>query len=191
MGKANKRTRMAGMKRFFKYASDPKDYCHYPYKEAKMNINDQAINCNIFFHPYCFSITKESIGDLEFWQDHHEKSEEYPIKQIQKMINDIDYTSAEYVDIHRILEQAKERKYTYKFKEVVDFLYLWKHKESYVKIGVLDQAFKLIDDNEKAKVYYNSFYRPIFIETSLGICCVLPVIYRQAKKGVTIIESEE
>lgn len=193
MSKSTPKTRISAMKRFYKYSSQPQMYCRYPYAKAKLCVDGIENTYNVFFSPYCFVIAKEDIGGMEIWKATKDESK-FPLKGIQKLLDGLDLANAEYIDVHNVVDQARARGYRYKANELNgsdEFKYLWKYKDGFVKMGILDQAFKIIDDNEKAKVYYNSFNRPIFIETSLGICCVLPVIYRQAKKGVTIIESEE
>ena len=57
-------------------------------------------------------------------------------------------------------------------------------------MGILDQAFKIIDDNENAIVYYTGPRYPIFIETSVGICGVLPIYWTGKAREVEIIEAE-
>lgn len=192
MSKSTPRTRLSAMKRFYKYNGQPPMYCRYPYAKAKLCVDGIENTYNVFFCSYCFVITKEDIGDMERWKATKDESE-FPIKGIQKLLDGLDLANAEYSNIHNILDQTKARGYRYKASELNtsgEFKYLWKYKDEYVKMGILDQAFKIIDDNENAIVYYTGPRYPIFIETSVGICGVLPIYWTGKAREVEIIEAE-
>lgn len=193
MSKSTSKTRLSAMKRFYKYSGQPQMYCRYPYEKAKLCVDEIENTYNVFFSPYCFVITKEDIGEMESWKATKDEPE-FPLKGIQKLLDGLDLANAEYANIHNICDQARTRGYRYKASELNtsgDFKYLWKYKDGFVKISILDQAFKIIDDNENATVYYTGPRYPIFIETSLGICGVLPMYWTGKAKEVKIIEAEE
>ena len=48
----------------------------------------------------------------------------------------------------------------------------------YGKIGILDQAFKIIDDGQPVWIWNDGWNKPLFLETSIGICGVLPMNYK-------------
>ena len=63
-------------------------------------------------------------------------------------------------------------------------------KEGYFKVGLLDKAFSIINDGEKAEVYYTGAKSLLFIKTSIGIAGILPfnpMINVEEKK--TVIEA--
>lgn len=192
MSKSTSKTRLSAMKRFYKYSGHPQMYCRYPYEKAKLCVDEIENTYNVFFSPYCFVITKEDIGEMEIWKATKDQLE-FPLKRIQKLLDGLDLKNAEYIDVHNVVDQARARGYRYKASELNtsgEFKYLWKYKNGYVKMGILDQAFKIIDDNENAIVYYTGPRYPIFIETSVGICGVLPIYWTGKAREVEIIEAE-
>lgn len=192
MTKTTPKIRLSAMKRFYKYNGQPQMYCRYPYTRAKLCVDGIENTYNVFFSPYCFVVTKEDIGEMESWKATKDESE-FPLKGIQKLLDGLDLKNAEYIDVHNVLDQARTRGYRYKASELNtsgDFKYLLKYKNGYVKMGILDQAFKVIDDNKNATVYYTGPRHPIFIETSLGICGVFPMCWTGKGKEVKIIEAE-
>lgn len=76
-------------------------------------------------------------------------------------------------------------------KLVKIFSTFFKYKEGYFKVGLLDQAFSIINDGEKAEVYYTGAKSLLFIKTSIGIAGILPfnpMENLEEKKTVIIVE---
>ena len=85
--------------------------------------------------------------------------------------------SIDKMDLNTILAKAKAKGYKYKKSEIEigqDFQYVFKYKEGYFKVGLLDQGFSIIDDGKEAEVYYNGAKGLLFIKTSIGIAGILP-----------------
>lgn len=183
--RTSEKTRQAAMKRYFKYAVNNGNLCElYPYYCYETDTVDGSMELfNIFCDGKSFVMTRENISpELEVFQDKI-TGQTYPFG---KMIDDIlrsrqDLYSIIKADIHRTLEKAKELGYRYKMSEIgnsQDFTYVWNYENTYGKIGILDQAFKIIDDGEPAWIWNDGFNRPLILETSIGICGVLSMYYK-------------
>ena len=96
-------------------------------------------------------------------------------------------------DVNTILAEAKAKGYKYKKSEIgrcQDFQYAFKYKEGYFKVGLLDQAFSIINDGEKAEVYYTGAKGLLFIKTSIGIAGILPFnAMENIEERKTVIEA--
>ena len=108
----------------------------------------------------------------------------------QSMI-DISFDYEE-VDLNKVLSIAKYKGYKYKRSELdsYDFTYAWHYRDAYFKVGILDQAYSIINDGKKAKVYYTSGVSILFIETSVGLAAVL-LMHWSNGIGKIVIETEE
>ena len=66
---------------------------------------------------------------------------------------------------------------------------------SYFKLGLVDATFSIIDDGEEATVYHDPDKRlPITIETSIGVCTIMPMNIKNEddiEDGITIIDVKE
>lgn len=167
-GNGNAKKRYAAMKRYFKYAdkNNHNEALKKPCKEVVMPDGTY----NSFVDGYTLVLTTEGIGEIEAYD-----TTKGTYFDVRKMIN---YPSEyEMVDVNKILAEAKSKNYAFKKSEIgqgMDFQYCFKYKEGYFKVGLLDQAYSIIDDGEKAEVYYNGAKGLLFIKTSLGVCGILP-----------------
>lgn len=108
----------------------------------------------------------------------------------------IDYAGdTEELDMNIILADAKSKGYKYKKSEIgtnEGFQYAFKYRDGYLKIGLLDQAFSIINDGKKSEVYYSGKNSLLFIRTSIGICAILPFNYEKVSdiEHKTVINME-
>lgn len=165
-GNGTAKKRYAAMKRYFKYANQNKKMLQMPCKDYEMPDGKY----NVFFDGYTLVLTSEDIGEITPF-DNSEGS----YFKVEKMIN---YLSGyELLDFNTILAEAKSKGYKYKKSEVgagKDFNYCFRHKDGYYKVGLLDQAFSIINDGKEAEVYYSGAKSILLIKTSIGICGILP-----------------
>ena len=167
-GNGSAKSRYAAMKRYFKYSNNLKEMCNYPCKDIEIN----GKFYNSFLDGVCFVLTTESIDTLEVYDK--TKGEYFDMKKL------VDFSIAksvvEEIDLNIVLAEAKSKGYKYKKSEIIDmnFQYAFKYKDSYYKVGILDKAFSIINDNNPAEVYYNGKLSLLLIKTSIGIAGVLP-----------------
>lgn len=158
--------RYAAMKRYFKFADDRNDFICKP---------KQVEELACFVDGLTAVRTKESMNDISQYDD-----SEKPYIDLNKIMNVesvCDYI--EEINFNEILAEAKSKGYKFKKSEVgqsSDFTTVFFYNGAYFKVGLLDQAFSIINDGEKATVYSTGkAVAPIKIVTSIGECILLPV----------------
>ena len=166
------KNRAAAMKKFFKFPTTNKATCNYPCE----NVEVLGKIYNSFMTPCSFALTTEDIpGDMEKFNP--DTMGEY--FKINRVTNTYDATSTEKIDISKIFAAAKSQGYKFKKAELgCKTPYYFEYKGDYFKIGLLEQAFKIIDDGKTATVYYRIKNGMIHIETSVGLVGILPTIYK-------------
>lgn len=167
-GNGTAKKRYAAMKRYFKYPMQNNPSLQMPCKD--ITVHGEIYNS--FVDGYTLVLTTESIGEMESYDN--SKNTYF------KMDSMVDFSlakSTEEMDLNTILAEAKAKGYKYKKTEIgigKDFQYVFKYKDGYFKVGLLDQAFSIINDGEKAEVYYTGSKSLLLIKTSIGIAGILP-----------------
>lgn len=185
MDKIGCKMRRYAMKRFYRFVDDKKpNYDKFPYRNIKV-FKEEVMNC--LLNDYCFVLTKEEIVGMEDYKD-IEPYKDFP--NINGILRKMSKHGIK-VDINKVIDVAKHAGYKYSKCEIEggfkDFKYVWKYEDAYFKIGLLDKAFQVINDGEKADVYYKAFNAPLFIRTSIGIAAVLLMYYKESPRDNHII----
>lgn len=176
---ANKR--YSAMKKYFSYTDSEREFLQKP-----CLIEYEGQSYTSFCNSYSVALTKEPCGGIELYTD----TERYP--DVSRLIRKDDLWSL--VNFTEIFAKAKLEGYklikselnTHKFK------YLLKYRNTYLKLGLVDATFSIIDDGEPAKVYISDKPTdPITIETSIGICTVMPMRSVDTREDHIVIEAEE
>lgn len=186
-GGTDAKKRYFAMKRYFKYCDHPNISCRYPYKNLPVEIHGKKKEMNCFLDGHSFILTPESIGNMEDFSSVVDGKE---YLNVQSMINiPFDY---EEVDLNKVLSAAKAKGYKYKGSELdsYKFTYAWHYRDAYFKVGILDQAYSIVNDGKNAKVYYTSGVSILYIETSVGLAGILPMRW-DTGVGKIVIETEE
>lgn len=174
--------RYAAMKRYFKYANMNNKVCSLPCKD--ITLPDGVYNS--FVDGYTLVLTSESIGDIESFDNTNGN-----YLKIDTMLN---YSGdMELLNMNTVLAEAKAKGYKYKKSEIgtgKDFNYTFKYRDAYFKVGLLDQAFSIINDGNEAEVYYNGAKGLLMIKTSIGVCGVLPFNHMEDDEIKTTIKLE-
>jgi hypothetical protein len=174
--------RYAAMKRYFKYANMNNKACSLPCKD--ITLPDGVYNS--FVDGYTLVLTSESIGDMESFDNTNGN-----YLKIDTMLN---YSGdMELLNMNTVLAEAKTKGYKYKKSEIgtgKDFNYTFKYRDAYFKVGLLDQAFSIINDGNEAEVYYNGAKGLLMIKTSIGVCGVLPFNHMEDDEIKTTIKLE-
>ena len=182
-GNGNAKKRYSAMKRYFKYSDNTNKALSLPCKDIEVSGNTY----NSFVDGYTLVLTTESIGEMESYDNTNGS-----YFKVASMLNLSDAKSVDTFDVNIILAEAKAKGYKYKKSEIGqhhDFQYCFKYKEGYFKVGLLDQAFSIIDDGKEAKVYYNGAKGLLFIKTSIGIVGILPFNpMENVEENKTVIE---
>ncbi len=172
------------MKRYFKYKDKNRNLAfNLPCKNIKVN----GKIYNSFIDGYSFVLTSESIGEIESYNN---SKNAYP--NVEKMVDFSSYDRST-LNIDEILAEAKSKGYQYKKSEIGDneSKYFLHYKNIYLKIGLIDKAYSIIDDGKIATVYYKNEKSPLFIETNMGIAAVLPCIKVKTNEKIIIEAKEE
>ena len=179
----NAKQRYSAMKRFFKYSvNEVNEALKLPCKDIMVH----GEKYNSFVDGYCLALTKECIGEMETYNN-----DKY--FDVARLINFSNVNSVENIDLNNVLAEAKSKGYKYKKSELDtnDYQYLFKYKDGYYKVGLLDKAFSIINDGEKAEVHYINPKALLLIKTNLGIAGVMPMHVAMIKGDKTIISLED
>lgn len=184
---ADAKKRYSAMKRYFKYVGSFDDRLLYPYKNLPVEIRGEKKEMNCFLDGHSFVLTPENIGNMEDFSSVVDGKEYFNVQSMLAV--PFDY---EEVDLNKVLSAAKAKGYKYKGSELdsYKFTYAWHYRDAYFKVGILDRAYSIVNDGKKAKVYYTSGVSPLYIETSIGLACILPMHWN-AGIGKNVIETEE
>lgn len=182
MNKVGRKMRSNAMKRFYRFVDDKKpSYDKFPYRNIKV-FKEEVMNC--LLNDYCLVLTKEEIVGMEDYKD-IESYKNFP--NINGILSEMTKHGVK-VDINKVIDVAKHAGYKYRKCEIEnDFKYVWKYEDAYFRIGLIDKAFQVINDGQKANVYYKAYNAPLFIETSIGIAGVLPMHYKESPSKNHII----
>ena len=173
----DEKSRYSAMQRFFLFSKNEIREC------AKKPCKDIEYNgklYNSFVDGMCFALTTESIGTMESYDN--SKNDYFNIKYF------IDFSgSMEELDLNSVLAQAKSKGYKFKKSELYeDTLYFLHYKNNYYKIALLDKAYSIINNNEKAEIYHSGQkYSTLFIKNNIGITGICP--YKLEDKSNYII----
>lgn len=155
--------RYAAMKRYFKYTDEIDKRLSMP-----CIIDDKAC----FVDGFTAVKTSESIGDITPFE-----GEYFDLNAIMRVEGTCD--RLEEINFNDVLAEAKSKGYRFKKNEIYrgdSFTTVFFYNGAYFKVGLLDQAFSIINDNDKARVYSSGkATAPIKIITSIGECILLPV----------------
>jgi hypothetical protein len=161
------------MKRYFRFADDRNDFTCRP-----KQVDELACFCDGFTAVR----TKESLADLPQYDD-----SDRPYVDLDKIMNvesANDYT--EEINFNEVFAEAKANGYKFKKNEVIqgdNFTTVFFYNGAYFKVGLLDQAFSIVNDGENARVYSTGkATTPIKIITSIGECVLLPVRPKETDK---------
>lgn len=157
--------RYAAMKRFFKYQSTVKEYATRPAVGIELDGNFY----NSFLIGSCFALTTENIGDI---QPYDNKSDDYPVRVIKSILSASGENDT--IDINTIISQVKANGYKYNKQNYSEPIFVFRYKESYYNIALLDMVYSIINDGKYAEVIYSGSKSPLIIKTSIGTAVVLP-----------------
>lgn len=176
---ANKR--YSAMKKYFTYTDSAREFLQNP---CLIKYEEQSYTS--FCNSYSVALTKEPCGSIELYTD----TERYPdvSRLIRKdglwsLVNFTDIFAKAKLEGYKLIKSELN---THKFK------YLIKYKNTYLKLGLVDATFSIIDDGKPAKVYISdNATDPITIETGIGICTIMPMRMEEAREDHIVIEAEE
>lgn len=176
--KTGAKKRYMAMKKYFTYTTHAREAMEKPCT-VKFNGKDYISFCN----SYSLALTTESCGEIEQFTD----VERYP--DVVRLINfDGKKTT---IDFKKVIAEAKAAGYKINRNEIsgYKFKYLMRYKKSYFKIGLLDATYSIIDDGEPAVVYSQASEKtPLTIETSIGVCMVMPIRIEELTDDLVVID---
>lgn len=160
----NAKKRYAAMKKYFTYVTSVREACSKP-AIVEYEGNEYTSFCN----SYSLVLTTESSGEMALFDP--EKGNYPDVTRLISFDGEKDK-----IDISDVIAKAKTQGYKLKKDTVMNNQFLLKYKGNYFRIGLLDSTFGVIDDGEKATIYYKpNSNRPITIVNDLGICVIMPI----------------
>ena len=173
--------RYLAMKKYFKHIVSEREFLKKP-----CIVEYQGETYTSFCNSYSLALTKEPCGAIELFTD----TDRYP--DVARLIRyDGD---GRRVNFKKAIAEAKTNGYVLTKNEAYlhKFRFLLRYKNAYFRLGLLDLTYSIIDDGEPALVYVGDTDRsPITIETSIGICTVMPLTLKNREEDYYIIEIEE
>lgn len=178
--------RYQAMERYFKNTKDTRKEMQRPCK----NISVNGKNYTCFLDSVCIALTTEDIGNIKEYDN-----SENTYFRIEEMFK-LQYKETIIINISEILALAKSKGYKYKKSECdtgQNFEYVLKIKDAYIKIGLLDKAFSIINDGNSTELYYTSSKHPIILKNDIGLALILPVYCKNGKieEEKTVIDIEQ
>lgn len=152
------------MKRYFRFIpKETKEIFTKPVKNAMIN----GSQYNVFCDTFSMVLTHEEVDAI----DHFYSSSvnyESTINSYKAVIDE------EEINLNEALAEAKVKGYKFKKAELssTTFGYLLQYHDAYFNISLLDKAFGIINDGQKAKVSYSGKFGMMRIETSIGIAYI-------------------
>lgn len=173
--------RYAAMKKYFGYHKSERTCLTKPAR-----VEFESKNYISFTNSWSLVLTTESCGDIELFDDNDGT---YP--DVTRLLR-FDGVKKK-IDFHKVFAKAKSKGYKLTKTEVgKTFKYLMLYDGAYYKIGLLEASLSMIDDGDIAMTYHPDGERmPLTIQTSLGICVVMPVkfyIGEPEEDGRVVIE---
>lgn len=168
--------RYKAMERYFKWVNDKEPLS---LQKPCKNISVHGNTYNSFVDGYCIALTTEDIGNIETYDN-----TDNTYFDVENFFDFSRVTDTMPVNVSEILALAKSKGYRYKKSEydiLGNFEYVLKVNDTYVKIGLLDKAFSIIDDGNNAELYYTSSKSPIILKNDIGIALVLPFYNNDGK----------
>lgn len=162
------KNRYAAMKRFFKFELNGREM----YQKPCRGVEVFGVSYNSFIDGYTFALTVESTGTL----DALDNPDGY--FKFESIISECSHGEMEEVDLNAVLADGKSKGYKFKKSEVVlgdGNQYLLKYKDAYLKFGLFDKAFSVVNDGQPARVYYTGETGVLLIETSVGMAGICPL----------------
>ena len=173
--------RYLAMKKYFKHVVSEREFLKKP-----CIIEYQGETYTSFCNSYSLALTKESCGEIELYAD----VDRYP--DVSRLIR-YDGRGCK-IDLKRAIAEAKTEGYTLTKNEAYlhKFKFLLRYKNALYRLGLVDITFSIIDDGEPVLVHAgDSENSPITIETSIGICTVMPVRIKSEADDYYIIDLNE
>lgn len=186
--RSNADKRFRAMKRYYKFAGNFDERLNHPCKDLHIMINGKENMYNCFLDGLSFVLTTESIGTIDDYTMYTKKGTEYfDMNNYIKVFEECQEYSEWNLNV--VLSEAKSKGYKFKHSELLSdsFIYAWNYRDAYYKMGILDQAFEMINDGKSVKLYYINAKSPLFIVSSVGLAAILPM-YFQNRQGKIVIK---
>lgn len=179
------KSRYSAMQRFFRFS---KNEIRESVKKPCKDIEYQGKLYNCFIDGYCFVMTTESLGNMETYDNTN--NDYFDIVSLLNFARQRVGCPTK-LDLNSVLATAKSKGYKYKKSEIDtnNALYYLKYKGSYYKIGLLDKAYSIINDGEKAEVYYSGKRDALIIKNNIGIAGICPINIKGDIANKIIIEN--
>lgn len=162
--KPGAKQRYAAMKKYFGYVRTARKCCMKP---AMIEFEGKTVTS--FTNSYSLVLTSEPCGGIELFT---EDDGTYP--NVTRLIKRD--TVPRKVCFDKIFAEAKSKGYKLTKKEVNGGQFMLRYKGAYLRLGLVDASYSIINDGGEAMVYHNGNpHSPILIENDIGLCLVLPV----------------
>ena len=173
--KSNRGNRNKAVKRFFKFEHNNLIFNNFTEKNGYYYMADGC----------CAVKTTEQPIMLENKIDY----DEFRGKDMEPLYDTSITKKYENIDIKKVLIDAKINGYRYAKKETTaNASYYFKFKDTYFKIGLLDKAFSVIDNNKPVTLYYRGKRSALMIANEIGQVLIMPMRKVPVNRKVFAIE---
>lgn len=175
--KPNAKKRYSAMKRYLKTISEAR-----PILTKPCAVNFDGEEYNSFTNSYSLVLTTESCGEIAMCSE----PDRYP-----KVEHLIKFDGEEgRIDFNEVLAGAKSKGYKFTKNAIHNNDFLMRYKGAYFRMALVDITYGVIDEGQKANVWFHGKHRPLTIKNDLGIGVILPIRHDgDFEDDVVVIES--
>lgn len=178
--KPGAKQRYAAMKKYFGYVRTARTCCEKP---AMIMFEGETVTS--FCNAYSLALTTEPCGGIELFT---EKDGNYP--DVARLVKREGIPKR--IHFEKVFAEAKSKGYKLTKAEVNGGQFMLHYNGAYLRLGLVDATYSIIDDGGEATVYHNgNRVSPITIENDIGTCLILPVRCDAefiAENNITVIE---
>lgn len=161
--------RYKAMINYFNLSVLNKPVCQFPYRK-----DIKGITYSCFMDGYSAVLSKEDLGNMELYD---EKKYNAPYADIEKIFEPNSEIIFENFNMSKVFAAAKSLGYKLNKSSLSgNKALIFELEGIYFNIGLLDKAFRIIDNGEKVNILREKrTYSPIIVENDIGKCLVLPI----------------
>ena len=178
--KPGAKQRYAAMKKYFGYVNSARACCQKP---AMVEFEGKTVTS--FTNSCSLAFTSEPCGGIELFTEDDGK---YP--NVTHLIKRNMLPRKMRFD--KIFAEAKSKGYKLTKQEVNAGRFVLRYKGAYLRLGLIDATYSIIDDGGEVMVYHNGNpLSPLLIENDIGLCLILPIKYDKAyieENNIIVIE---
>lgn len=162
--------RYKAMINYFKLSVSLNPLCRFPYRKK---IDGVTYSC--FMDGYSVVLSEEDLGNMELYD---EKKFNAPYTNIENLFEEPNEIVFKKFNMNKIFAAVKVLGYKLNKSSLSGKkAFIFELGGAYFNIGLLDKAFRIIDNGKEVNILRGKRrYPPIIVENDIGKCLVLPIV---------------